>query len=507
MTETLRFDGEATAAVNLIDASNPNNNQFNSTINAIGSTTEYGVDFDVYDLSPHLSAGDSSAQTTYASGGDLVLLSLEIISVTNTPAADLNLTKTHTGDFIAGTMGQFDLTVSNLGPSDDPGPITITDTLAAGLTFASFASFDPAWNCTAAGQTVTCTHPGPLALSGTLAPVQLNVSVDASLAPSVTNTASVSSATFDPIIGNNTATDVANVLVPDLSTSTKTVIDLNGLPTLPGDTLRYTIAISESGGVDVSGVSLTDALSGLLTNLSVTDAAGGTDTSTSTTVQIADIAVSASSTVNVEFEVDVVGSAVNGDVVSNTADITNPADSSVMSAAAPDVTIGNTPPASGVKFLYFGDIDGTTNNPTLPMNMSRNPLGVASNPARVRIRRQDNDRVWVLTPALQSALTLDGGGMPLRLRMRRNNSTATRDMQVTLAYNTGGPSTFIGCDRQSISSAGVNGLSKTITREFSFTINQTDASCSTISTAPLTIPTGAEITVFVDNEPAVGPGG
>ena len=96
-------------------------------------------------------------------------------------------------------------------------------------------------------------------------------------------------------------------------------------------------------------------------------------------MRIADIAVSANTTVNVEFEVDVVGSAVNGDLISNTVDITNPADSSVVSPAAPDITVGNTPPASGVKFLYFGDIAGTSNSPTLPMEMSRTPLDVAFN--------------------------------------------------------------------------------------------------------------------------------
>lgn len=506
VTENLRFDGQSTGPVDLTDALNPLNNQFNSTINANGTNTDYGVDFDVYTLDTYLRAGDNTAQTTYASGADLVLLSLEIISVTNTAAADLSLSKSHSGDFVAGTNGQFNLQVSNLGPSAENGPVTITDTLPTALSYQGFSSTDAAWGCSAAGQTVTCSHPGPLAAGASLANVALDVLVDISGAPSVSNTASVSSPTFDPILGNNTSTDVANVLVPDLTTSTKSVVDLNGLPVQPGDTLRYTIRVTESAGAPVSGVSVTDNLSALLTNLVIVNDGGGTDASAGSTVQINDLTIPASTSVDVVFDADVVGSALAGEVISNSADVVNPADSSTTTVTSSDQTVGGIPPASGAKFLYLGDIAGSENAPVLPMDLTRVPLTAVSSPVRLRIRRQDDDRVWALTPVLQAPLSLDGSAVPVRLHLRRNNNTNDRTVRVNLGYVSGGTPTFIGCEDRVLSVAGINGLSDTVTREFVFSVRQTDANCNPVSFAPFTIPQGAAITLNVDNDPTGGSG-
>ncbi|HCB04197.1 MAG TPA: hypothetical protein DEQ43_08120, partial [Nocardioides bacterium] len=46
--------------------------------------------------------------------------------------ADLAIDKSHTGRVLAGGQVSYVLTVSNLGPSDSPGPIVVTDTLPAG---------------------------------------------------------------------------------------------------------------------------------------------------------------------------------------------------------------------------------------------------------------------------------------------------------------------------------------------------------------------------------------
>ncbi len=45
---------------------------------------------------------------------------------------------------------------------------------------------------------------------------------------------------------------------PNLSTSTKTVLDLNGGEAAPGDTLRYTITLAESAGGQAVNVAVTD---------------------------------------------------------------------------------------------------------------------------------------------------------------------------------------------------------------------------------------------------------
>ena len=219
------------------------------------SSTEYGVDLDIYDISSRLTAGDNSAQTTYSSGGDLVLLSAEIISATNTAVVDLDLTKSHSGDFSLNGLNTFALDVANNGPSTEAASITVTDPLPTGLTYVSFSSTDLNWACNAIGQDVTCTHPGPIAPTASLAQVLINVTADATALPSLSNTATVTSTTFDFNATNNASTDNITVLAPNLTTSSKTVADLNGGQVLPGDTLRYTISIVESAGEAAFGVS------------------------------------------------------------------------------------------------------------------------------------------------------------------------------------------------------------------------------------------------------------
>jgi fimbrial isopeptide formation D2 family protein/uncharacterized repeat protein (TIGR01451 family) len=510
VTENLVFDAQSTPPVFLTDGFNPVNNQYNSTINGLGSNTTYGVDFDTYDISSRLTAGDTTAQTTYASGGDLVLLSAQIISVTNNPVADLTITKSHTGNFSAGQQNTFNLTAINTGPLPDTSPITITDTVQAPMVFVSATSTDSNWSCTAAGQTVTCVHPGPLAAGASHADVLLTVDVPLSAVPSVSNTATAASPMFDHILANNSASDVATVVIPDLTTSSKTVTDLNGGDAEAGDVLRYTITLNETAGGSVTGVSVTDVLDPLLENMSIVNAGGGTDNSTPGTgpVDITDITVPAGGSTIIEFDAQIAATALTGDVIANTAVITNSADGTVTNATAPIVTVGlSAAPGSGIKNLYFGDIQGSTNNPTLPMLMSRVPLTVPSAPVlRARIRRQDNNRIWQLTPPLQTAFGIDAEPIPVVLQMRRNNSTATRNVRVSLDY-TGAATGFVGCQTLSIPGTGAAGLSNTATRAFTFNIQRTDAACNPIAAAPLNLPAGTIIRAAVDNEPIVGPSG
>lgn len=505
VSENIVFDGQSTAPINLTDALNPINNQFNSTVNVTGSSTTYGVDFDVYDISARLAAGDSSAETVYSSGGDLVLLSAEVISVTNTPVADLALDKRHVGDFSAGAPNAYTFEVSNAGPAAETGPIVITDTLPAGLGYLGFASVDAGWACSASGQDVTCTHPGPLADGASLPVVDVTVSAAASAAPSVNNTASVTGALFDPFPANDSDTDATNIIVPDLTTSTKSVVPVAGFPVSAGDTLRYTITLNETAGAAVQGASVIDTLDALLTNLVVTADGGGTDNSAVNTLQIDDLVVPANGSVVITFEADIVGGAPSGSVISNAADITNPADGSTTTVNSADVAIGNVP-TNGIKPLYMGDIDGSQNSPALPMPIARTPLGGVSNPVRVRIRRQDDDRVWALTPALQADLSLDGSTMPVYLYMRRNNATQNRDIRVTLSYRQGATTTLIGCEDLTLTTSGAAGLVNNETREFVFNVERTDASCAATGAGAFTIPAGAEILLQVDNDPAGGTG-
>ncbi|HEU4431336.1 MAG TPA: hypothetical protein VFT98_21430 [Myxococcota bacterium] len=261
-TENLVFQGTA-----LTDAFNPLNNQFNSASNIIGSTTTYGADFDRYNVTALVTPGQTSATTQYSSGGDLVLLTAEIFSVTNTPVADLAIAKTHSGNFTTGQNGDYTITVSNAGPNSVTGTTTVTDTLPAGLTYVSGTG--TGWSCSAAAQVVTCTHAGPLASGASLPALTLTVAVAANAPSSLTNTASVSSPAFDNVAGNDSASDPTTIVqLPDpLVIKSQVVLadPVNGAAqpkAIPGANVRYTIGVTNqgSGSPDVDSLVIDDAL-------------------------------------------------------------------------------------------------------------------------------------------------------------------------------------------------------------------------------------------------------
>jgi uncharacterized repeat protein (TIGR01451 family) len=113
---------------------------------------------------------------------------------TLTPSADLSLAKVLTtgGAIPPGGPAAFTLTVTNLGPSDDTG-VTVIDNLPAGLTYAgndcgaTFAAPTLTWNvgALAAGAAAVC-----------------HLSVTVPQPGTFVNTASVSGAISDPVVGN-----------------------------------------------------------------------------------------------------------------------------------------------------------------------------------------------------------------------------------------------------------------------------------------------------------------
>ncbi|MEZ5541408.1 MAG: hypothetical protein R3F42_05130 [Pseudomonadota bacterium] len=419
-TEALTFNGTA-----LTDGLNPPSNQFNSTINVLGSNTSYGVDLDNYDISSLLVPGATSATSVYSSGADLVLLSMEVLSVTHALAADLAISKTHAGDFAVGQPGVYNLAVSNNGPADEPGPVTVHDTLPAGLGFA--AATGTGWNCTASGQDVSCVHPGPLAGGASLPGITLTVDVGAAAVPAVTNTATVTGTRYDNQPGNNSASDSADVLQPDLSDSTKTVIDVNGGDVELGDILRYTITLIERNGTAVSGVRVTDPLPAHTTNLTVVSWPNGAgNDSTATLLDIAGITLPPGATDSIVFEVTVSGGASAGDSIANTASVANPAGPGA-SPAAPTLTVSASQlAASGDKALY---LQQTTLSRRLP-----GALG------SIRISKGDTAS-WTLDPALATALTIDGssGVIPVTLVLDETGPGQARDYVITLSSSALGP--------------------------------------------------------------------
>lgn len=65
------------------DNYNPNNNQFNSSINTLGSTSIYGVDLDTFDVSNYVSEGDTSITGSITTDLDLVIQGAALVMVSD----------------------------------------------------------------------------------------------------------------------------------------------------------------------------------------------------------------------------------------------------------------------------------------------------------------------------------------------------------------------------------------------------------------------------------------
>ncbi len=420
----------------------PTVQQFDGTVNTQGVVTSWGVDVDSYDVSTLLAPGQQSATTVYSAGGDLVLLTAQIVSATSEPRVDLALSKTVNGPLIVGSNVAYTLTASNLTGTAierEDNPITVTDVLPAGLSFVSATG--TGWTCGATGQTVTCTRPPTLLAGASAPPITLTVAVGAAAFPSIVNTAAVSSPSFDATPGNNGASVTSAVLQPNLSTSTKTVLDVNGGEADPGDVLRYTITLTETGAAAASAVSVVDDLpanTGSFTLVSIPP--GATNASTPTgganstgRLDLGNITVPASGSVSVIFEVRVLASASPGTPIDNAATITQPNGPGATPATPTLVVSPSRIPGTGSKPLYVRRlVAGST------LQLSRNPPAAAE---ALEAVPGSGSRSWPLTPVLQRPITIPASNIAVRLWLTRSGTGTSRTVVVTLANAATGFST------------------------------------------------------------------
>lgn len=490
-SESLRFNGTTLDDGIVPSGSVPTVQQFDGTISnfGIGTSTSYGVDVDTYNISSLLTPGQTTATTAYSAGADRVFLTAQIVSVTSEPTVDLAITKTHTGNFTVGANASYTLQVSN---GTGPGviavdyPITLSDTLPAGLSFVSGTG--SGWSCSAAGQVVTCAHPntGFLLPGQSLPALALTVAVgngvfgptNTAQNTTVANTATITAVgTFELNTSNNSATDTATVLGSNLSTSTKTVADLNGGEAAPGDTLRYTITIRDSAGVATTGASLTDSFPANISSFSVvsvpagasfTTSGSGTGANGTGALSISGINVPASGSVTAVFDVVITAGTSPGATLDNTASIVNPAGVG-DSATAPQVVVSPSQvPGSGTKQLYLWSSPGRA--------LSRQqPTG--SHPA-VAIAGNNQSLAWVSTPPLQRNLSLAAGNYNVVLLLARTGTNNARTVTVSLSNSALGA---LGSVVQTVAP-----MSTTPTA-YSFTLNMAAATAPAGSTFTLTI--------------------
>jgi large repetitive protein len=187
--------------------------------------------------------------------------------------ADLAITKHHTGNATAGEPFQYTLSVTNNGPSDIPGPVTVTDPLPQGITYVSATG--TGWTCTNPSgsppnpRLVTCILAGGLTANSAAPDITLDVTVDPNAVPStIVNTASVRSDIGDPDLANNIAVDPTQVKTVADVALTKTVD--TPTPVLAGTDVTFTLQASNSGPSDAANVTIDDPLPDHLEYVSAT---------------------------------------------------------------------------------------------------------------------------------------------------------------------------------------------------------------------------------------------
>ncbi|QDV71242.1 Large cysteine-rich periplasmic protein omcB precursor [Rosistilla carotiformis] len=255
---------------------------------------------------------------------------------------DLRVEKSDSADPATpgGTL-TYTITVFNDGPSDATG-ITLTDTLPAGVTFASGSN-----GLTAAGSVVTA-NIASLA-SGASVPFTITVNIDPTATGTLSNTASVSTTTGTELNTTNNSDTETTLLTPSIDLSiTKTD---SATTVRNGDTLTYTIVVTNSGPSTATGVTVSDPFPAGVTVTSVTSTVGTvTNTANNVSGTIGTLAPGASATITVLATVNMAttGTIINTATVSATQTESNTANNS-----ASDTTIVDPVDGSLAGSVYF----------------------------------------------------------------------------------------------------------------------------------------------------------
>lgn len=191
--------------------------------------------------------------------------------------SDLAIDKTTLSTAAAqGSTITYTISTTNHGP-DEATNVTVTDVLPAQLRFQSITA--PAgWTCTtpAAGANGTITCTAAALANGTTATFTLATSVAPNATGSIVNSATVSGAGTDPNTGNSSGSSpgVSVAGNADLGV-TKTTTATSAAA---GETITYTVGVTNAGPDPAASVVLTDVLPAGLLFQSITAPAGWTCT-------------------------------------------------------------------------------------------------------------------------------------------------------------------------------------------------------------------------------------
>ena len=238
-------------------------------------------------------------------------------------SADLQIVKSDAPDdfVVPGEQIVYTLTVTNNGPADATG-VEVTDTLPNGVTVDTVELNGAVTNFNQNGNVLTIDVGAlPSDAGNNVATVTITVTVDAGTVGPLTNDSSVTGDQNDPIPGNNTDDEpITARLEIDLE------LDKQGPATVvAGESLTYTIDVTNNGPSDASNLDLTDTLPVGVTATEVRiDGTVTAFTQNGQTIQLDDFLASLPNTnsTQIAIDVDVASSVADGATLTNNASVT-----------------------------------------------------------------------------------------------------------------------------------------------------------------------------------------
>lgn len=162
-------------------------------------------------LSPTATGTISNTATVSGIGFDNTSANNTAVASNAVLATDLALTMARSATLIPGQSVSYTLSLSNGGQASEPGPVTLTDTLPAGLGFMSASG--SGWSCSASGQLVSCSYASPLDSLASASPLVLTAMVAGDASGPYVNSATVTGTGYETNLANNTASDAYTIAV------------------------------------------------------------------------------------------------------------------------------------------------------------------------------------------------------------------------------------------------------------------------------------------------------
>ena len=226
---------------------------------AVAQGGSYGTLTIEVNVSPTASTTTPVTNQVGLSGGGITRTSSNSDTVTILPSAVLAVQKTHSGTFTQGQTAQWNIGVSNTAASGmTNGTITVSDTLPAGYTLASYTSTASAWSCTGMG-VITCTTTAGIS-GGASSMINLTVNVPANSPVSVSNTAGAwggGDLTHTSSATAATSTDTATVVQVPAFISTNSGTTPQSANVNTAFAIPLAVTVQDAGHVAISGYTVT----------------------------------------------------------------------------------------------------------------------------------------------------------------------------------------------------------------------------------------------------------